>query len=216
MEIIALRPDRRLPDVVAIGSFLRGSESHKKKAPQGGGARIRNKTAGRVHLPAGWRLCPPGRFAFSATLAPTGDPSAAPFVKYPRTVRSIPVAGQTLSDAIHRPRAVRAGAPVFRRLKRCFAATARPNRRRPIANHRQPVLVLSHATPGTHSPKTFLHEVVRRASRPTVGSVCIRRLSGSRSRVKSSHMPPLSVAASFQRLTASPSLWPRPVIISPQ
>jgi hypothetical protein len=136
--------------------------------------------------------------------------------KYPRTVRSIPVAGQTLSDAIHRPRAVRAGAPVFRRLKRCFAATARPNRRRPIANHRQPVLVLSHATPGTHSPKTFLHEVVRRASRPTVGSVCIRRLSGSRSRVKSSHMPPLSVAASFQRLTASPSLWPRPVIISPQ
>ena len=146
---IPVRPDRRLPDVVAIGSFLRGSSSHKKKAPQGGGARIRNKTAGRVHLPAGWRLCPPGRFAFSATLAPTGDPSAAPFVKYPRAVRSIPVAGQTLSDAIHRPRAVRAGAPVFRRLKRCFAATPRPNRPARIANqHRDGHPVVDVHPPG--------------------------------------------------------------------
>jgi hypothetical protein len=37
MVIVPVRPDRRLPDIGAAGSCLRGTSSHKKKAPQGGG-----------------------------------------------------------------------------------------------------------------------------------------------------------------------------------
>jgi hypothetical protein len=72
---------------------------------------------------------------------------------------------------------------------RTDAPPPQPDQIRPrrIANRPQSVLVLSHATPGTHLPKTFLHEVVRRAPRPALvgmhsahrGNVCLSRPAGS-------------------------------------
>jgi hypothetical protein len=46
MEIVPVRPDRRLPDVVAIGSFLRGTARTTLSGPDGvyalGGGRTAN------------------------------------------------------------------------------------------------------------------------------------------------------------------------------